>query len=150
MSIKTEVLATFVAASLMIASGSAATAHDEAPREIRRPGAETPQRDIGERGLEPQGQRRFGDGPLAGRSPAQFVTILMRQFDKDGDQKLDSQELTALLTSMRERQAQMGAQTPIGPMQANRFRPGGMERRRGGDGNDEAGGVTPKRPPVEE
>jgi len=150
MSIKTEVLATFAAASLMIASGSAATADDEAPRGIRRPGAETGQRDIGEPGLEPQGQRRFGDGPFAGRGPAQFVTILMRQFDKDGDQKLDSQELTALLTSMRERQAQMGGQPPVGPMQANRFRPGGMEGRRGGDGNDEAGGVTPKRPLVEE
>lgn len=84
----------------------------------------------------------------------QFLTMLMRQFDKDDDQKLDSQELTALLTSLRERQAQMGGQGPLGPMQANRFRPsgpGGMEGRRGGgDGNDEAGGVSPKRPPVEE
>ena len=150
MRIKNVVLATFAAVSLILASDSAAIADDENPRGIRRLGAETGRRDLSERGLERQGQRRLGDGPPAGRDPAQFVTMLMRQFDKDGDQKLDSQELAALLTSMRDRQAPMGGQQPMGPMQANRFRPGGVEGRRGGDGTDEAGGVTPKRPPVEE
>ena len=150
MSIKTVVLATLAVASLIVPCGSPASGDEEKPSEIRRPGAEVGGPIMSERGLNQPGQRRFGDAPAAGRGPAQFVTMLMRQFDKDADQKLDSEELTALLTSMRDRQSQMGGQPPMGPMQANRFRPGGMEGRRGGDGNDEPGGVTPKRPPVED
>jgi len=150
MKTKTMVMALFVSNLLMFALGFPVFGDDENPRRSGRPAAEKAARDLRERGPELQSQRRLGNGPPASRDPAQFVAMLMRQFDKDGDQKLDSQELAALLTSMRDRQAPMGGQQPMGPMQANRFRPGGVEGRRGGDGTDEAGGVTPKRPPVEE
>ena len=147
---KTAILACFSLTVLVSSVGFANPDDAESPGGRPRPRAGAPDRPIGQN--KPIGQdgtaeagRRLGDNRPNGAGPAQFVTMLMRQFDKDGDQKLDSQELVALLTSMRERQAQMGGQGQMGPM-ANRFRPGGPN----GDGNNEAGGVSPKRPPVEE
>ncbi len=153
---KTAILACFSLAILVSSVGFANPDDSENPGGRPRLGAGTSDRPVGQNRpigqSKPIGQdrtteagRRFGSDRPNGAGPAQFVTMLMRQFDKDGDQKLDSQELVALLTSMRERQAQMGGQGQMGPM-ANRFRPGGPD----GDGNNAAGGVTPKRPPVEE
>jgi hypothetical protein len=80
---------------------------------------------------------------------------MMQQFDKDGDQKLDTQELTALMTSMRERRgagpgwAQAGQ--PAGKAASNmRQRPGGdSKRKQGADATNRPGGEKPKRPATE-
>ena len=105
--------------------------------------------------------RQGRSGPGAERDPAQMVARMMQEFDKDGDQKLDSAELTALLTSMRQRRGQMGergqaqGQAKRGrPEQAQqgRGKPGqgkpGAEgrRRRGSDDAGNPGGQRPKRP----
>ena len=80
-------------------------------------------------------QGRGGSG--AQRDPAQMVARMMQEFDKDGDQKLDSAELTALLSSMRQRRgAQMGRQ---GQGQARRDRPGQTQQGRGKPGQGKPG-----------
>ena len=103
------------------------------------------------------GQRR---GPGGGeRNSQEMVARMLKQFDKDGDQKLDSTELAALLTSMRERRGGgPGAGQGSGPGsrgQAQRGRGGrggpgegqqGRGRRRGGDDAGPSGGQKPKRP----
>ena len=107
--------------------------------------------------------RQGRGGPGAERDPAQMVARMMQEFDKDGDQKLDSAELTALLSSMRQRRgAQMGGQGQ-GQGQARRGRPGqaqqgrgkpgqgnpganGQRRRRDSDDPGNPGGERPKRP----
>jgi hypothetical protein len=157
MKINAAMLASFGLVVLISSIGLANPDDQQEPGGRRRPGAGLADRPLSQdRGPQrgPEAGGRLGNDRANGPGSAQFVTMLMRQFDKDGDQKLNTDELTALLTSMRARQAQMGGQTPMGPMQGNRFRPGGlggMEGRRGGaDGNDEAGGVSPKRPPVEQ
>ena len=89
--------------------------------------------------------------------PAQMVGRLIQQFDKDGDQKLDATELTALLASLRERGRGMGAgrggrpggqQAGAGGKPAN-AQQRGKGRRRGetdpGD-SDVVGGDKPIRP----
>ncbi len=87
------------------------------------------------------GKRPDGNGRLAQRvaDPSKMVERMMQEFDKDGDQKLDAKELTALLTSMRER---------IGQVQSGR---GALEgqRQRGGEGATRPGGDRPKRPEIE-
>jgi EF hand len=82
------------------------------------------------------GQGRIG--MLKNVDPSKIVERMMQEFDKDGDQKLDSKELTALLTSMRERMGQgFGAAAD------------GQRKLRGGDGAAQPGGDRPKRPDVE-
>ena len=130
-----------------------------------RPEAANPEQ-RGDRANRAEGDRpgvRPGDArPKEGRPGAmmrpgmgdvnQVVSRMMREFDKDGDQKLDAAELTALIGFMRER-AMMGG--PGGFMPGNQRpggfegRPGMMERGREADGNNEAGGVKPRRPPAE-
>lgn len=94
------------------------------------------------------GARRGRGGPGADRDPAQLVSRMMQEFDKDGDQKLDSTELTALLKSMRDRRG--GAARSGGPSGA---RPGqkkqgaeGRGRRSNDTDSARAGGERPKRP----
>lgn len=55
----------------------------------------------GERGRGGRAERP-GGGPM-GRmgDPSAMVTMLLQRFDKDGDQKLDEQELVAAFTAMR-------------------------------------------------
>ncbi len=90
----------------------------------QRPGAQRP------------GGRRPG-GPGGERDPAQMVARLIKEFDKDGDEKLDAKELTAMLKSMRERRGgRPGAGAPSGQ------RPGGPEGRRPG-GPQKSGGKRP-------
>lgn len=89
-------------------------------------------------------------GPGAERDPAQLVARMMREFDKDGDQKLDSTELTALLKSMRQRRGGEGQGQP-GQARQGKPRQGrqGAEvqrRRRGAEGAGNPGGERPKRP----
>jgi hypothetical protein len=81
------------------------------------------------------------------RDPQQMVAEMIKKFDVDGDLKLDSNELTALLKSMRARAGQPMARRgdPAGPGQA-----AGASRRRAGINrggeNGKPGGQRPKRP----
>lgn len=120
------------------------------------------QRGTAEKGAGRGPERQGRGGPGAERDPAQMVARLMQEFDKDGDQKLDSTELTALMTSMRDRRggARPGGE---GQGQARQGRPGqarqgqgkpgqgkpgaeGQRRRRGTDEAGKPGGERPKRP----
>ncbi|NND97067.1 MAG: hypothetical protein HKN47_07050 [Pirellulaceae bacterium] len=94
-----------------------------------------------------QNGAKLGARGAAERDPAQLVARMMQEFDKDGDQKLDVQELTALLKSMRERRGQAGGRPggrPDGAQAGARRRPGG-----GPDGQGKPGGDQPKRPSAE-
>jgi hypothetical protein len=86
-----------------------------------------------------------------------MVARLMQEFDKDGDQKLDSTELTALLTSMRDRRGGAGqgqtrkarpGQARPGQARPGQGRPGaeGQRRGRGAEDAGNPGGERPERP----
>ncbi|MFG0286644.1 MAG: hypothetical protein ACF8CQ_00625 [Rhodopirellula sp. JB044] len=76
--------------------------------------AQPPNRPGGDRergnGQARGGEQRRQRGGMGDRDPAEMVGRLIEQFDKDGDEKLDSTELTALLTMMRERRGGRGEQ----------------------------------------
>lgn len=109
---------------------------------------------------KPDSPRRKGEGAAKGQrgeqrqgrqggDPAQMVARMMQEFDKDGDQKLDSKELAALLTSMRERRGGGPGAQRGGRPGGQQGRPGAQRQRRG-DGNAEnAGGRRPQRPSEE-
>ena len=111
-----------------------------------------------------QGQGQRGQRPPQGdRDPAMIVSRMMKEFDKDGDQKLNMTELTALFTSMRERRENGGGRPGAGPGDGQRRGEKGErgqgkdgqkpQGRRDGQGRGEkagdAGGDKPRRPPVE-
>ena len=124
-----------------------------------------------ERGKRPNpgAQRRPGQGqrgPAGGaqRDPAQMVARMIKEFDKDGDQKLDATELTALFAAMRERRggagrpgAPAGQRPPRNAGERERDgkreagkRAGAERKRRGGsDAESTPGGEVPKRPAAE-
>lgn len=103
--------------------------------------AEDPEQS-GKRKRARAGEARRGlGGPQ--RDPAQMVTRIMAEFDKDGDQKLDKTELTAWLTVMQQRRGQA-------MRRGGKGRPGAEgKRRRGGEFNGTPGGDRPKRPEAE-
>ena len=118
--------------------------------------AEPPGKPDGKRGPNANGQQRGnGQRPGNGADPAQMVMRMMKQFDKDGDQKLDVRELTTMLKAMRERRADGG-----GRPGANGQKPGnngprgqkpgaGQPRRRPGEDRakeNKAGGDRPAKP----
>ncbi|MCP4785076.1 MAG: hypothetical protein GY903_32455 [Fuerstiella sp.] len=112
--------------------------------------AEPPGRQRGERAPGANGQRRAGEGQRGGagasRDPQQMVARMMKEFDKDGDSKLNTRELTAMFTSMRERR-----DSGEGPGAAAGRKPGGTQRRgQKGEGKPgKPGGQKPKRPVAE-
>lgn len=119
--------------------------------------AEPPGRQRGERAKGANGQPRPGGG--AERDPKQMVARMMKEFDKDGDSKLNAAELTAMLTSMRDRRGggkrpggASGRKPGAGPQQKgpgnNGQKPAG-NRKRGQNGNGKPGGQAPKRPASE-
>ena len=73
------------------------------PAEVRGDG-DQPRRD------RERGDRERGDRPEAGQgagderrgNPIMMVRMMMQRFDKDGDDKLDREELAAALTEMRQ------------------------------------------------
>jgi hypothetical protein len=79
---------------------------------------------------------------------------MIRQFDKDGDEKLDVKELAAMMTAMRERGAAMmgrGGANPGSDGAPARMREMMENRRRGAaEGADQPGGVRPRRPPMDQ
>lgn len=121
---------------------------------------ERPQRgERGQRGLRGQAAEGQRQRPQAGqgqqRDPAELAARMMKEFDKDGDNKLSSEELVALLTSMRERR--MSAVGAAGGSQrgSRGQRPEGAGKggpKAGGKGSQRTsqggtpGGQKPKRP----
>lgn len=97
----------------------------------------------GKGGVAGKGQRRGG---RADQDPAAIAKRMLQQFDKDGDQTLNEEELTAALKAMQERRSSMAD--------------GGAGKGKGGAGKGKGkglgeaakgqpaagGGVTPKKP----
>jgi len=81
-----------------------------------------------------QGPRRGG---RAAQDPAKMVEEMLAKFDKDGDKKLDSKELVAMFTEMRQSR---GARGGAGAGQGRRGGPGGGAGQRGGPGAGQRGG----------
>lgn len=106
-----------------------------------------------------KGKRRDG----AARNPEAIVKNMMKEFDKDGDMKLDIKELTAMFASMRQRRSQAQGENNRSTKGSKRPNPtegkgdgskkgmkkrgknGNKKSKRGGDSED-LGGVKPKRP----
>lgn len=123
-------------------------------RDAQGKGAQGPGGQAGPAGRIGQGRRGPGGGQNG--DPAAFVGKMIERFDQDGDQKLDAQELAALLQEMRQRRGAgggPGAGRP-GTDGSSSGRPG---RRPQGDrarskrdtGSDQLGapgGDKPKRP----
>lgn len=119
--------------------------------------AEPPGRQRGEKGKNGTAQRgdraKGARGQGQQRDPAEMATKMMKEFDKDGDSKLNPRELLAMLTSMQERRAAGGKPGADGqrkgpgqkPEGAGKGGPGGKRQ-----GNKPAGGgKKPKRPAAE-
>lgn len=110
------------------------------------------QRDNGNRGVGRRAERgKGGRGQADGaqREPAQLAATMMKQFDKDGDKKLSTSELTALLTSLRDRRG--GKQGGTDGARRSRGQDGqgkakGKGKSRDGGKANPAGGQKPKRP----
>ena len=118
----------------------------------------------GKQGRNADGQRRSRDGQQRpgqqrpDRDPAEMAARIMREFDKDGDKKLNVTELTAMMKSMRDRRGGQrpgpGANGPQGRRGTGKDgqRPSGADgkrRRSGEDSKAKAGGERPKRPTAE-
>lgn len=127
-----------------------ASPNDDGQPAKKRAGVEARKRDPnaaqGERPKRAEGQVKAADRELGNRGPAKMATMMMQKFDKDGDAKLDTEELTAMMTFMQERRGQPAG----GAGKASRPRP---NAEKGSDGksvnDDEVGGVKPRRPPAE-
>ena len=93
-------------AGMLAVTSIAQPPEGDAPREGRRPGGR-PDGDAGRRegGERPDGGRP--DGAIGGREgmrggdPKMIARMMMERFDKDGDNKLNSEELVAALSEMR-------------------------------------------------
>lgn len=104
------------------------------------------------KGNRAQAGKRAARAQQARRDPQQLVATMMQRFDKDGDQKLDQQELSALLTSIQQRRGQAAGGRPGGAKgeaanPAGARRRGNAGKRPGPAGNP--GGERPKRPRAE-
>ena len=84
------------------------------------------------------GQRRPGQF-AGGFSPEQMVARMIEEFDADGDDKLNAEELQKMMMAMRERRG-AGMQR----------RPGGQGRPSPRDMSASPGGEQPQRPPTAE
>ena len=84
------------------------------------------------------GQRRPGQF-AGGFSPEQMVARMIEEFDADGDDKLNAEELQKMMMAMRERRG-AGMQR----------RPGGQGRPSPRDTSASPGGQQPQRPPAAE
>ena len=84
------------------------------------------------------GQRRPGQF-AGGFSPEQMVARMIEEFDADGDEKLNAEELQKMMMAMRERRG-AGMQR----------RPGGQGRPSPRDTSASPGGEQPQRPPTAE
>jgi len=100
----------------------------------------------GERPKRAEGQNGAADRQRGNRDPAKMASMMLQKFDKDGDEKLNVEELAAMMTFMQERRGQLNG----GAGQGDRPRPGAKKSSDGKSGDDnEVGGVKPRRPPAE-
>ena len=142
------------AISVCLAGSINAMADDDTPKPREGQGDRPGFRERFGEGDRPQRGEGFQRPGFAGRDPEQIAAMMIRQFDKDGDEKLDAKELAVMMTTMRERGGMMmgrpgGNPNAEGP--GSRMREMMENRRRAGsEGADEAGGVRPKRPPMDE
>ena len=130
----TSILALFVIGYAVVSADDSSTenTNEESTSRARRfrPGDQ-------QNGERTPGQRRPGQF-AGGFSPEQMVQRMIEEFDADGDEKLNADELQKMMVTMRER------------------RGGGMQRRPGnsgrpsGNSNATPGGENPKRPPTAE
>ena len=126
--------------ALFMIGHSIVAADDSSPENPNAEGTQRAQRfrpGGQQNGERTQGQRR--PGQFAGVSPEQMVERLIEEFDADGDEKLNADELQKMMTTMRERRG--------GGMQR---RPGGNGRPSSGNSNATPGGEQPKRPSATE
>lgn len=109
----------------------------------------------GERGKQGQGAKGKGKGGNAGRhgqdrDPAETAARWIREFDKDGDGKLNERELTAALKAMQERRAsgENGGRGRVKGGEGTGKEKGKTTGKVKGNGDTGVGsqGVTPKRP----
>ena len=130
----TSILALFIIGYSVVSADDSSTknTNEESTSRARRfrPGDQ-------QNGERTPGQRRPGQF-AGGFSPEQMVQRMIEEFDADGDEKLNADELQKMMVTMRER------------------RGGGMQRRPGnsgrpsGNSNATPGGENPKRPPTAE
>jgi hypothetical protein len=130
-----------------MASGSP---QDDGQPVKKRAGAEARGRDTnaarGERTKRNEGQAGAAGMQRGNRDPAKMASMMMQKFDTDGDEKLNAEELVALLTFMQERRGEQRGNAG----NVNRPRPGTEKGSAGKDEKaDEVGGVKPRRPPTE-
>ena len=104
---------------------------ESTPRARLRPGDQ-------QDGERRPGQRRPGQF-AGGFSPEQMAARMIEEFDADGDDKLNAEELQKMMMTMRERRG-AGMQR----------RPGGQGRPSPRDTSASPGGEQPKRPPTAE
>ena len=110
---------------------------DDLPQDKPKRDAASETNDQGKGKGRPREKKPNFAGRLGGGDQAKIVSRLIEQFDKDGDEKLDASELTALLSYMRER----AGNSPV----MEKLRPGARMDRP----SAEAGGDLPKRPASE-
>ena len=124
----------YIAIFAMIATSGIAMAEEQ---EGKRPGFR-----FGDRAKAgAQGDRQAMKRGGAMAMPVdRLVPMMMQRFDTDGDQKLNVDELTAMLKSFQERRGAGGGQAGA------RKRPGGGGP---GQGKGTPGGDKPKRPKAE-
>lgn len=157
----TAIFAAIMSVALISADCSAQPPGRQRGDKGANPGAERGQRGEregrGERGMQGRGMQ--GRDAAAGqqRDPAELAARMMKEFDKDGDSKLSSRELVALLTSMRDRRMsgdgaagpgqRMGkGQRPEGPGKGGPKAGGKGQKGKGQDQAGTPGGQKPKRP----
>jgi hypothetical protein len=119
---------------LLIGAGQL-SAEESADRD-KKPEDASRARQIRQNDEQKPGQQRPGQFP-GGFSPAQMVERMIAEFDTDGDEKLNADELEQLFVKMRERR---GAGMQSRPGQKSRPSPGGE--------NSAPGGESPQRPPA--
>ncbi len=92
------------------------------------------------------------------RDSAQMASSMMKRFDKDNDEKLNMDELKAMIKFMQERRGHQGndaakagaAGAKGGANKKNRRRPGAAENSaKKSEAAKEVGGVSPARPPAD-
>ena len=119
-----------------VAHLSAEEAPDGDKKAVDTPRSERVRPNGGPGGERRPGQQRPGQVP-GGFSPAQMVERMIAEFDTDGDEKLDADELEQLFVKMRERRG-AGMQR----------RPGQQGRPSSGGEDSTPGGESPQRPPA--
>lgn len=121
-------------------------------------GKRDPNANPGERPQRAEGQNGEANRQRLNRDPVKMASLMMQKFDKDSDEKLNVEELTAMMKFMQERRGQQGDGAGKGDIAGKEGSAGKKDRQRPGAEKssakksvevNEVGGVTPRRPPAE-